>query len=98
MKLFDWNPETLLRTSGGYWLSCTLHAAVELNIFTLLGDENLTGEEVADRAEADIRGMSVLLNALTAMNLLKKSDTRFANTPESRKYLSKDSEHNTWAI
>ena len=43
----SWNAEKLLRTSGAYWESCTLHTAVALGIFSLLGNEYLEAEDLA---------------------------------------------------
>ena len=40
------NPGRILGISGAYWRSCTLHAGVQLELFTVLGEEVLTGAEV----------------------------------------------------
>jgi SAM-dependent methyltransferase len=82
----------MLRLSGGYWQTCTLHAAVKLDVFSRLGDDRLGAHETAERIGGDRRGVTMLLNALAAMGLLKKSGETYANTPASRAFLSKDSE------
>ncbi len=87
----DWNPGKLLETSGYYWKTCTLHAGVKLNVFTVIGENQLPGEEIAQAIGADTRGMTMLLNALSAMKLLKKTDETYANTQASLAYLSKAS-------
>lgn len=84
-------PGHIMELSGGYWKTCTLHAAVKLDVFTIIGGNQITGETVARKAESDTRATVMLLNALVAMNLLKKSDKRFTNTEISRNFLSKDS-------
>ena len=33
-----WTPRRILETSGGYWATCVLHTAVELDLFTRIGD------------------------------------------------------------
>ncbi len=43
----NWTPGTLLEMSGYYWKTCTLHAGVNLDIFTLLGTDALSGETLA---------------------------------------------------
>lgn len=87
-----WDPQTLLEMSSSYWQTCTLHAAVKLDVFTRIGDEELTREEVADRIVGDLRGVTKLLDALAAMGLLAKSGDRYANTPAAKTFLSKHSE------
>ena len=85
------NPRELMEISGAYWESCTLHAAVKLGVFTTIGQGQLTGKEIAQRLDGDERGVVTLLNALTAMGLLMKSDDKYANAPASVTYLTKDS-------
>ena len=87
----DWNPGTLLEMSGYYWKTCTLHAGVSLDIFTLLGTDALSGETMAEKMGMEQRGLTTLLNGLTALGLLVKDKATYANTPESAAFLSKDS-------
>ena len=85
------NPGQLLEISGSYWKSCTLHAGVKLGIFTVLGDDACTSGEVAQEIEGDQRGVEVLLNALTAMNLLERKNGKYANTSLSATFLAAES-------
>lgn len=85
------NPGKIVALAGGTWPTFTLQAGVKLDIFTIIGQQQLTGREVAERLGGDVRGVTTLLNALTAMELLKKSEEKFANTPLSANYLSKES-------
>ncbi|RLB90030.1 MAG: SAM-dependent methyltransferase [Deltaproteobacteria bacterium] len=87
----NWTPGTLLEMSGYYWKTCTLHAGVNLDIFTLLGTDALSGETIAKRLGMEQRGLILLLNALTALGLLVKTKETYANTPESAALLSKES-------
>ena len=86
-----WSPDKLLKVSGSYWQSFTLHAAVKLGLFTVLGSEELTAGDIAQRLNARERGVVMLLNALAAMNLLVKRGDRYSNTPSSTFSLSKNS-------
>jgi hypothetical protein len=86
-----WSVGKLLEVSGSYWQACTLHAGVKMDIFSLIGDDELMGEEVARKLEADTGSVNRLLNALTAMGLLTKKQDRYTNTPESKSLLVKDS-------
>jgi len=91
MDTQEWNPGQLLEISGNYWKSCTLHAGVKLDLFTAIGGNQLTSEEVAQKLNVDKRGVTMLLNAFSAMNLLVKKDDKYSNTPSSTSLLSKDS-------
>jgi SAM-dependent methyltransferase len=91
MNREEWNPGKLLDLSGNYWATCALHAGVKLGIFSLIGRQSLNGEEIAQKINGDPRGVSMLLNALTAMDLLTKRDGIYANTLFSSSFLSKES-------
>lgn len=91
MDTQEWNPDKLLALSGYYWKSFTLHAAIKLGIFTAIGTEQLTGEEIAQRLSGEKRGVITLLNALSAMNLIIKEGDKYSNTPVGMSFLSKDS-------
>ena len=85
------NPGKILEMSCNYWETCTLHAGVKLDIFTLLGRESMSGEETAKKLNSDTRGTIMLLNALSALDFLEKKDNKYANTPLSSVFLIKDS-------
>lgn len=91
MDATEWNPGKLLETSGYYWRTCTLHAGVKLGIFTHLGDGSLTAADLAASLGADAGALDRLLNAITAMGLLVKSERTFSNTPAALTYLSQAS-------
>jgi len=88
----DWHPGTLLALSGAYWKTCTLHAGVKLDIFTCIGPDTLTAKQVTQRRHLDLRGTTMLLDALAAMDLLTKTTSGYANTPAANRFLSKDSD------
>lgn len=85
------HPGRLLAISGNYWQASTLHAAVKLDIFGAIADGAGTPDEVAAAIKVDPRAVGVLLNALTAMDLLRKVDGIFSNTAESRRFLVRTS-------
>lgn len=91
MDTFDWHPGTLLEMSGFYWQTCTLHAGVKLDLFTLIGEDTLTCDMLLQRIEADKEGLSRLLDALAAMQLLSKKGDTYRNTEASLTFLSKSS-------
>ncbi|MBP8646417.1 MAG: hypothetical protein KBH99_09885 [Syntrophobacteraceae bacterium] len=87
----EWTPGRILDVSGSYWKTCALHCGVKLGVFSVLGQERMTGPEVAHRLETDERATAMLLDALAAMKLLVKSGDSYANTPSAWSLLSKDS-------
>jgi SAM-dependent methyltransferase len=91
MTTKEWNPGELLEISGYFWKTGVLHAAVKLDVFTVIGDAHLTGEEISQRLSGAQRGVERLLNALTAMDLLVKFDGKYANSPSGKTFLAKDS-------
>ncbi|MBC8200355.1 MAG: SAM-dependent methyltransferase [Desulfobacteraceae bacterium] len=91
MEKQEWNPGRLLQLSSQYWATCTLHAAVKLDVFTAIGDRQLSSDDIAQKRNVSKEGITRLLNALTAMNLIEKSDDKFFNTRAGKTFLSKDS-------
>ncbi len=62
--------------------SRVLLTAAELDLFSLLGGEPLSLDDLIRLLGADRRPLAILLDALTAMELLEKRDDRYA-TPEA---------------
>ncbi|WDN89851.1 hypothetical protein BuS5_02819 [Desulfosarcina sp. BuS5] len=91
MDTNEWTPAMALETSGSYWAASTLHSAIELDLFTILGDRQYDIEEIVRIINADERGLSMLLNALSALKLISKTGRKYFNTPFSKSFLSKDS-------
>ena len=91
MEKTVWHPGTLLQVSGSYWQTCTLHAGVKLDVFSALADAPQTAKALGARIDADQRGLGMLLNALTAMDLLVKVKDRFDLTDAARRFLVKSS-------
>lgn len=92
MNTQEWHPGTLLELSGYFWKTCTLHAAVKLDVFTAVGDQAFAAKELASKLNVANDGLERLLNALTAMTLLSKSGNKFSNTPAAKNFLSKTGE------
>lgn len=79
--------ERLSDLALGFQSSRIFLTGVELDIFSHIGDGRGTAAEVAASAGTDLRGTEILLNALTGIGLLTKSDSRYANTPATLRYL-----------
>jgi len=66
----------------GFWYSRILFAGQEIGVFDYLADGARTAEKIADALRIDYGPMEILLNALTALDLLQKSGDRYALNPE----------------
>lgn len=91
MKSQKWNPDRILEISGSYWQTCVLHAGVKLDVFTTLGDRQLSGKDLVQELNGDRRGVTMLLNALAAMKLLIKKGDQYSNTSVAKSFLSRNS-------
>ena len=82
MEISNWNPATLLKLSGSYWETCALHAGVKLDLFTYLTDGSCAATELSKKLDLDVRGLTMLLDALVALQLLEKQSDEYS-VPES---------------
>jgi len=91
MALSEWSIPELLQLSGGYWSACALHAGVKLDIFSALDGVSLSVSEVAAQRNTDPRATAMLLDALSALGLVAKTDATYTATPFAARNLSKSS-------
>ena len=91
MNETSWNPPELLKMSGSFWSASTLHAGVKLDLFTPLSDAPTTASALATRTGLNLRGLTMLLDALAALDLLQKEEGVYCTTPFSAEFLSKNS-------
>lgn len=81
----------LLQMSCGYWKSLVLFTAVEFDVFTRIGNGEVTAKEISQSIHTDVRATEMLLNALVSLELLTKRENRYANSHISDVYLVKGS-------
>ncbi len=70
-------PEKILQLAQGFMECRILHAAAELNIFTVLAEKPLSAPEVADKIGGDPRATGFLLDAVAAIGLITKHDKTY---------------------
>jgi ubiquinone/menaquinone biosynthesis C-methylase UbiE len=92
------NPDQLMQMAMSYTASRVLAAGIRLNVFSLLASGHETAADVAKAVGASERGMRMLLDALTALQLLVKGGGRYRLTPSAEKYLVRDSSDYMGAI
>ncbi|TAJ09665.1 MAG: methyltransferase domain-containing protein [Nitrospirae bacterium] len=81
----------LMALANDYAGSKALLVANELGLFTAIGAEWRTVEDLAIRCKADREGLRLLLNALVGMDLLRLRCRRYGNTVLGRHYLDGNS-------
>jgi hypothetical protein len=89
------DPSHILQTAFGFWSSKVLLSAVELDVFTTLGDKRLTGAQLGDAVGLHPRGVSDFFDALLAMGYLERDGSgeaaTYANTETTRTFLDRES-------
>jgi ubiquinone/menaquinone biosynthesis C-methylase UbiE len=83
--------EAVLKLAQDFMECRILHAAAELNLFTLLEKAPLSAGEVAARISGDARALAVLLDALAAMGLLAKQGRTYRCEDKISRMLSETS-------
>ena len=82
--------QTLRQLSGGFRASRVLFTANNLGVFEQLKTAK-TAVELARKIKTDARATEILLDAVTALGLLKKSGTKYRNTLLASTFLIKSS-------
>jgi hypothetical protein len=95
MSRVELDPSHIMQVGMGFWASKTVLSAVELQLFTHLGSESMTGEEIGERLGLHPRAISDFLDTLVALRFLDRegdgSDGHYRNTPETATFLDKRS-------
>lgn len=89
------DPGHVMQVGLGFWSSKTLLSAVELDLFSALGADALTGAALQARLGLHPRGVFDFLDALVALRLLEREGdgegARYRNTPAGRAFLDRAS-------
>jgi SAM-dependent methyltransferase len=90
-------PDSILQTAFGFWNSKVLLTAVTFDLFTTLGQRQLTGSEIGKHLQLHPRGIADFLDALVAMKFLERENdgvgAKYFNTPATALYLDRNSPH-----
>ncbi len=82
------SPDHIFDLGFAFWKSKALLSAVELGVFTALGDGSLDRETLIEQIGIHQRGGRDFLDALVALDLLDRDATgRYANRPDCALYL-----------
>lgn len=87
------SPSRLMDIGMGFWPAKTLLSAVELDLFSELGAESMSGEEIGDRLGLHPRAIYDFLDALVALRILERDGEgpagRYRNGAEAAAFLDK---------
>ena len=89
------DPSHIMEVGMGFWPSKTLLSAVELELFTALGSDSMTAEEIQERLGLHPRAVPDFPDTLVALGLLERdgngAEGRYSNTPDTAAFLDKNS-------
>ncbi|HLY61753.1 MAG TPA: class I SAM-dependent methyltransferase [Terriglobia bacterium] len=86
------SPVLFFETLSAYERTEALKAAVELELFTAIGEGAATAQAAAKRCGASERGTRILCDYLTIIGFLTKDGNNYGLTPDTAKFLDKRSE------
>ena len=81
-------PDSILGMSWSIQKGRLLLTGAELDIFTMLTPSPLSAEEVTEKLKGNLRGLTIFLDALTAMDLLTKQGGRYQTEASAASLLS----------
>lgn len=87
-------PDAILQIGFGFWGSKVLLTAIELGLFTELGEQGATAGDLAVALQLHERSRDDFLDALVALGLLERTgdgaERRYANTPATAVFLDRN--------
>ena len=85
------SPLLFFQTINAYQRTEALKAAIELEVFTAIGEGKSTAAEIASRSAASERGTRILCDYLTIIGFLNKDGNSYSLTQDSAVFLDKRS-------
>ena len=85
------SPMLFFDTINRYQRTGALKAAIELELFTAIGEGATTPEAIALRCQASVRGVRILCDYLAVLGFISKSDGQYALTQDTTIFLDRRS-------
>jgi 2-polyprenyl-3-methyl-5-hydroxy-6-metoxy-1,4-benzoquinol methylase len=85
------NPLLIFEALNGFSRATALKAAIELEVFTLIGAGAVTAAELSKRAQTSQKGMRILCDFMTIQGFLTKQDSTYGLTRDAAVFLDKKS-------
>ena len=86
------SPERIFQMMTAHVQSASLKGAIDLGLFTAIGEGNSTVPAIAARCGASERGTRILCDYLTVSGLLTKANGAYGLTPEAAAFLDQRSQ------
>src|ERR671926_81805 len=86
------SPELFFDTVNAYQRTAAIRAALELGLFTAIGEGHSTAQEIAEKCGASERGTRILCDYLVIIGFLTKAGGRYGLTPDSAMFLDRRSQ------
>jgi hypothetical protein len=83
-----WTQETILGVSRAFMESRVLLTGAELDLFTLVANTPLSAKQIAEQIGADLRALTIVVDALAAMGLLIKQGETYLTEPSAARLLA----------
>lgn len=87
----NFTPERFLNTINAYYNTAAVKTAIELELFTIIGEEALPTQTIATRAQLSERNTRILCNYLVAIGFLCKDNNHYFLKSDARLFLDKNS-------
>ncbi len=84
-------PALLFDTLNAHQRTEAIKAAIELDLFTAIGEGQTKASEIAQARDASERGIRILCDYLVIIGFLTKTNNSYALTPDSATFLDKHS-------
>lgn len=84
-------PERFFRAANAHQLTGALKAAIELDVFTAIGEGADSPDALAKRCNANARALRILCDYLAIHEFLQKSDSRYSLAADSAAFLDRRS-------
>jgi hypothetical protein len=85
------SPQLFFETVTAFHNTEALKAAIQLELFTAIGEGNTAADSIARRCQASERGVRILCDALVIMGFLKKGGSNYSLTQDSAIFLDQRS-------
>lgn len=90
----QWTADEILGMGRSYQSACVITAAAELDLFSVLDARPMNAQSLATELGCDIRATTILLDALTSLDLLTKQGCDYSVPAGPAKVLCKSSPDN----
>ncbi len=85
------SPQLFFETVNAFHQTAALKAAIQLDVFSAVGEGNQTAATIARRCQASERGIRILCDALVIIGFLKKDASSYSLTQDSAIFLDRRS-------